>query len=75
MPKVDGGVIISSGYAFLEPREPYSQHLLVGGNVQMLEILRNNVEELGLTASEAQLTAPLLGHAICCEMERVGTHH
>ena len=59
MPKVDGGVIISSGYAFLEPREPYSQHLLVGGNVQMLEILRNNVEELGLTASEAQFDSTI----------------
>jgi len=59
MPKVDGGVIISSGYAFLEPREPYSQHLLVGGNVQMLEILRNNVEELGLTSSEAQFDSTI----------------
>lgn len=59
MPKVDGGVIISSGYAFLEPRQPFSQHLLVGGNVQMLEILRDNIELLGLTASEAQFDSTI----------------
>jgi len=59
MPKVDGSVIISSGYAFLEPRQPFSQHVLVGGNVQMLEILRDNVEALGLTASEAQFDSTI----------------
>ena len=59
MPKVDGSVIISSGYAFLEPRQPFSQHLLVGGNVQMLEILRDNVDALGLTASEAQFDSTI----------------
>jgi len=59
MPKVDGGVIISSGYAFLEPRQPFSQHLLVGGNVQMLEILRDNADALGLTASEAHFDSTI----------------
>ena len=44
MPKVDEGVVISSGYAWLQPRTPYSQHILVGGNVQMLEIMRDNVD-------------------------------
>ena len=59
MPQVDGSVIISSGYAFLEPRSPFSQHLLVGGNVQMLEILRDNAQALGLSASEAQFDSTI----------------
>ena len=59
MPKVDGPVMISSGYAFLEPRSPFSQHLLVGGNVQMLEIMRDNLDVLGLTASEAQFDSTI----------------
>ena len=59
MPQVQGEVIISSGYAFLEPRAPFSEHLLVGGNVQMLEILRDNAEELGLTASAAHFDSTI----------------
>ena len=59
MPKVDEGVVISSGYLFLQPREPFSQHLLVGGNVQMLEIMRDNIEALGLTATEAHFDSTI----------------
>ena len=59
MPKVDEGVVISSGYAWLQPRAPYSQHILVGGNVQMLEIMRDNVELLGLNATEAQFDSTI----------------
>ena len=59
MPKVEEGVVISSGYAWLQPRTPYSQHILVGGNVQMLEIMRDNVELLGLNATEAQFDSTI----------------
>ena len=59
MPKVDEGVVISSGYAWLQPRTPYSQHILVGGNVQMLEIMRDNVGLLGLNATEAQFDSTI----------------
>ena len=59
MPKVEEGVVISSGYAWLQPRTPYSQHILVGGNVQMLEIMRDNVELLGLNAAEAQFDSTI----------------
>jgi hypothetical protein len=53
MPRIDDPVIISSGYVFLEPRTPYGLHSLVGGNAQMLEIMRDNAEALGLeTAPE-----------------------
>ena len=59
MPKVEEGVVISSGYLFLEPRQPYSKHLLVGGNVQMLEIMRDNIDALGLTATEEQFDSTI----------------
>ena len=59
MPKVDEGVVISSGYLFLQPREPFSQHLLVGGNVQMLEIMRDNIDALRLTATEAHFDSTI----------------
>jgi hypothetical protein len=43
--------VIASGYAFLPGRQPFGQHWLVGGNTFMLNILKNNAEELGVTAS------------------------
>ena len=59
MPKADEGIVISSGYAWLQPRSPFSQHILVGGNVQMLEIMRDNVEVLGLSATASQFDSTI----------------
>ena len=43
----------SAPATYLEPRTPYGLHSLVGGNAQMLEIMRDNTEALGLeTAPE-----------------------
>ncbi len=53
MPRIEDPVVISSGYVFLEPRTPFGLHTLVGGNAQMLEIMRDNTDALGLeTAPE-----------------------
>lgn len=54
LPQIDGPVIISSGYSFLEPRSPFGLHYLVGANAAMLRLLSDHVDELGLTASAAQ---------------------
>ncbi len=59
MPRLEDPVIISSGYAFLEPRSPFGLHTLVGANTAMLEIMRDNVEGLGLTATAAQFDSTL----------------
>jgi hypothetical protein len=52
MPRMSEPIIVASGYKFLPPREPYGQHWLVGGNTFMLNLLKNNIETLGLTANE-----------------------
>ena len=68
MPRIEEPVVISSGYVFLEPRTPFGLHTLVGGNAQMLEIMRDNTEALGLeTAPELfdstlQRTRDMLRH-------------
>ena len=59
MPQIDDPVIISSGYAFLEPRSPFGLHYLVGANTSMLRLMRDHIDELGLTASEAQFDSTL----------------
>jgi hypothetical protein len=54
MPRLDQPVVVASGYLFLEdyPRQPFGQHFLVGGNSFMLELMKNRIGELGLTANE-----------------------
>lgn len=52
MPRLEEPIVIASGYAFLPGREPFGQHWLVGGNTFMLNLMKNNSEALGLTASE-----------------------
>ncbi|MFM7310769.1 MAG: hypothetical protein ACKOZY_09180, partial [Flavobacteriales bacterium] len=53
MPRLDEGIIIASGYEFIPPRQPYGQHWLVGGNSFMLELMKNRIPQLGITANES----------------------
>lgn len=54
MPRLEEPIVIASGYLFLEGRTPYGQHWLTGGNSFMLELLRNNADTLGLSATPEQ---------------------
>lgn len=54
MPSVGEPIVLSANYSFLQPREPFSQHYMVGGNSFMLGIFKNNIDSLGLTATEEQ---------------------
>ncbi len=53
MPQIEDSVIISDNYNILDPRFPYGLHELVGGNVFMLNLMKNNRLALGITAEEA----------------------
>lgn len=54
MPETNEPIVVASGYAFLadSPRQPYNQHWFVGGNTFMLELMKNRIDELGITATE-----------------------
>lgn len=54
MPETDEPIVVASGYAFLAdaPRQPYNQHWFVGGNTFMLNLMKNRIDELGITATE-----------------------
>lgn len=54
MPDAEGEVVLSLVPTNLSGREPFAQHVFLGGNVFMLRLLRDNSEELGLTASTEQ---------------------
>jgi hypothetical protein len=57
MPPAGSGVVISTMPMRLGPREPFFRHEFVGGNVFMVEMLRDHAAELGVTAEAAQLEA------------------
>jgi len=52
MPEAVGGVRVASTSPF--PRSPFAQHTFVGANSYMLQLMENQVEQLGLTASAEQ---------------------
>ncbi|MCC6725405.1 MAG: T9SS type A sorting domain-containing protein [Saprospiraceae bacterium] len=54
MPSLDKWPVRLVTGANTEPRSPYFLHELVGGNVTMLGLLRDNVDALGLTAGPWQ---------------------
>ena len=53
MPQAQGSVQISITGG--PPRSPFSRHIFAGGNAFMLNILRENGEEIGVTTSPANL--------------------
>lgn len=53
-PVIDEPIVISSNYIFLQGRQPYGLHYMVGGNTFMLELMKDNISDLGLWASEEQ---------------------
>jgi hypothetical protein len=54
MPRLNEPIVVASGYLFLEdyPRTPFGQHWLVGGNSFMLKLMKNRINQLGITATE-----------------------
>ncbi len=54
MPSLDKWPVTIVTGAQTEPRSPFFLHELVGGNVTMLGLLRDNIEALGLTAGPSQ---------------------
>jgi len=51
MPEADSSVVISNVGSGYKDRDPFSQHYFVGSNEFMLELLKNNIDNLKITAS------------------------
>jgi len=60
MPHATGSVVNAIIPADTPARKPFSQHFFVGGNSIILNILKNNIDELLLTASTKNFEATLL---------------
>ncbi len=54
MPSLDKWLVMLIAGSQTKPRPSFSQHEFVGGNVTMLNLLKNNIEELDIKASPEQ---------------------
>lgn len=52
MPHEEDAIIIANGFASLQPRYPFNQHVFVGGNAFMLQIIKDNKAQLGAQAED-----------------------
>ena len=52
MPKANGNVKIANRPPIIQERNNFSKHYFVGGNAFILNILKNNIATLGLTAEQ-----------------------
>ncbi len=59
VPRINDEIIISENYQFLTPKFPYGLHELAGANVPMLELLKNNRDKLGITATAAMFDSTI----------------
>lgn len=59
IPRIHEPVRISSRPGFINPREPFGIHNFTGGNVFMLQLLRENHDELELHSGTDQLSASI----------------
>jgi len=52
MPHEQDAIIIANGFASLNPRYPFNQHVFVGGNAFMLKMIKDNKAQLGAEADD-----------------------
>lgn len=50
LPRISDSIDIATNYPFIEGRSPFGKHHLVGGNVFMLRVLRQNMNGVGAVA-------------------------
>lgn len=52
LPQINDSIVISANFAFLEGRTPFGLHELVGGNVTMLNLMKDNKDALDIEAED-----------------------
>jgi len=60
MPRINDSIILASDYAFLPGHTPFGLHHLAGGNVFMLELMKQYRTELGIPANDTQFDSTIV---------------
>jgi len=53
IPRIYEPIDIATNYPFLQGRQPFGKHHLIGGNAFMLKLMRNNMSTVGATCTPA----------------------
>ena len=77
MPVVEDPVKIANGYLALPGRAPYNQHVFVGGNSFMVNLIKNNKSGLGINAQDKNFDSTLAAITRILRTQTVDviTHH
>ncbi len=59
MPQIEDPVKIAVGYIAIPGRSPFNLHTFAGANEQMVRLIKNNKQALGISASEANFDSTL----------------
>ena len=59
MPRIQDSIILASEYVFLPGHSPFGLHHLAGGNVFMLELMKEHQDELGIPATDVQFDSTI----------------
>jgi hypothetical protein len=60
MPRINDSIILAADYAFLPGQSPFGLHHLAGGNVFMLELMKQYRTELGIPATDTQFDSTIV---------------
>lgn len=59
VPSINDGVVLSANYLFLQPKSPFGLHHFAGANTFMLNMLKDHIDPLELTANETQFDSTI----------------
>ncbi len=59
MPRIQDSIILASDYSFLPGHSPFGLHHLAGGNVYMLELMKEHRQQLGIPATDVQFDSTI----------------
>jgi len=59
VPRLDEPIVISTMPPWLDGRTPFGQHQFAGANIFMLNILKDNADEIGVTANDIQFDSTI----------------
>ena len=59
LPRINDSIVLASDYAFLPGHSPFGLHHLAGGNVHMLELMKQYRTELGIPANDTQFDSTI----------------
>lgn len=59
MPQIEEPIIIANGFSGLTPRAPFNQHTFEGANFYMLQLIKQNKQQIGVTVEDVKFDSTI----------------